>query len=71
MKKRETYKKLIQMNHAEIIKEKENAQKACNLSRYEVTCKKSENFKKIVKSRKYRAQILTIMNKKSEKDGTN
>ena len=68
MKNKEEFKKLIKMKRDELLKEKEAIEKAYCLSRYEVTCKKSENFKKIEKNRKLKARILTIINSKTEKD---
>lgn len=71
MKSNEEFKKLMKMKSAELLKEKEAIEKAHCLSRYEVTCKKSENFKKIEKNRKLKARILTIINSKMENDERN
>lgn len=68
MKNKEEFKKFTRMNKNELLKEKENIEKAHSLSRYEVACKKSENFKKIEKNRKLKARILTVINNKAEKN---
>lgn len=64
MKNKEELKKLIKMKRSDLLKEKEEIEKAYCLSRYEITCKKSENFNKINKNRKLKAKILTILNSK-------
>jgi len=62
MKTKEEIKKIWQMKKAELINEKASVDKNHNLSRFEISSKKSENSSRINKFRKSRARILTRLN---------